>query len=46
MSPSVLNDRLAELREADIVELDPGSGFRLTGEGGAWPTSHRPPPPG
>lgn len=29
MSPSVLNDRLAELREAGIVE----SGYRLTDEG-------------
>jgi DNA-binding HxlR family transcriptional regulator len=33
MSPSVLNDRLAELRKAGIVELRPGGGYRLTSEG-------------
>jgi DNA-binding HxlR family transcriptional regulator len=33
MSPSVLNQRLAELRAARIVELDPAAGYRLSGEG-------------
>jgi DNA-binding HxlR family transcriptional regulator len=33
MSPSVLNARLAELREAGIVETPPGGGYRLTAEG-------------
>jgi DNA-binding HxlR family transcriptional regulator len=33
MSPSVLNQRLAELREAGIAELDPDGGYRLTPEG-------------
>ena len=33
MSPSVLNQRLAELREAGIVELQDAGGYRLTGEG-------------
>ena len=32
MSPSVLNHRLAELRDARIVELGP-AGYRLTREG-------------
>jgi DNA-binding HxlR family transcriptional regulator len=32
MSSSVLNQRLQELRRADIVELGP-SGYRLSGEG-------------
>ena len=32
MSPSVLNDRLSELREAGIVELD-DDGYRLTKTG-------------
>jgi DNA-binding HxlR family transcriptional regulator len=32
MSPSVLNERLGELREAGIVEAS-GGGYRLTGEG-------------
>lgn len=32
MSPSVLNQRLAELREAGVVELAAG-GYRLTREG-------------
>jgi DNA-binding HxlR family transcriptional regulator len=32
MSPSVLNARLAELREAGVVELT-GDGYRLTGDG-------------
>jgi DNA-binding HxlR family transcriptional regulator len=35
MSPSVLNDRLAELREAGIVEHQDGTGYRLTAEGRA-----------
>jgi DNA-binding HxlR family transcriptional regulator len=33
MSPSVLNDRLSELREAGIVERVSGGGYRLTHEG-------------
>ena len=33
MSPSVLNDRLSELREAGIVERVSGGGYRLTDEG-------------
>jgi DNA-binding HxlR family transcriptional regulator len=33
MSPSVLNQRLAELREAGIVALEEGGGYRLTEEG-------------
>ena len=33
MSPSVLNQRLAELREAGLVELDPASGYRLAAGG-------------
>ena len=32
LSSSVLNDRLRELREADIVAADPG-GYRLSAEG-------------
>jgi DNA-binding HxlR family transcriptional regulator len=32
-SPSVLNSRLAELREAGIVETAEGSGYRLTEAG-------------
>jgi DNA-binding HxlR family transcriptional regulator len=32
VSPSVLNDRLAELRDAGIVEAGPG-GYALTAEG-------------
>jgi DNA-binding HxlR family transcriptional regulator len=32
-SSSVLNQRLRELRDADIVVLDEGSGYSLTGEG-------------
>lgn len=35
MSSSVLNQRLRELRGADIVCLDESSGYRLTGEGNA-----------
>ena len=34
MSPSVLNDRLAELREAGVVEVAEG-GYRLTEAGRA-----------
>ena len=33
MSPSVLNQRLRELREAGIAELDPDGGYRLTAAG-------------
>jgi DNA-binding HxlR family transcriptional regulator len=33
-SPTVINTRLAELREAKLVELDPDSGYRLTTLGG------------
>jgi DNA-binding HxlR family transcriptional regulator len=33
LSPSVLNLRLAELRAAGIVRLDPASGYALTEEG-------------
>ena len=33
ISPSVLNLRLGELREAGIVELEAGAGYRLTTEG-------------
>ena len=33
VSPSVLNARLAELREADIVGARPGEGYALTREG-------------
>jgi DNA-binding HxlR family transcriptional regulator len=29
-SPTVINTRLTELREARLVELDPDSGYRLT----------------
>jgi DNA-binding HxlR family transcriptional regulator len=35
MSSSVLNQRLRELREAGVVTLGDGSGYRLTGEGEA-----------
>lgn len=33
VSPSVLNQRLAELRAAAIVALEAGEGYRLTAEG-------------
>jgi DNA-binding HxlR family transcriptional regulator len=33
MSPTVLNQRLSELREAGVVELLAEGGFRLTTEG-------------
>ncbi len=33
ISPTVLNKRLAELRQADIVELRNGKGYTLTKEG-------------
>lgn len=33
VSPTVLNARLAELREAGIVEQRSGEGYALTGEG-------------
>jgi DNA-binding HxlR family transcriptional regulator len=29
-SPTIVNSRLAELREANLVELDTASGYRLT----------------
>ncbi len=32
-SPTVVNARLGELREARLVELDPDSGYRLTALG-------------
>ena len=32
-SPTILQTRLTELREADLVELVPGDGYRLTGLG-------------
>jgi DNA-binding HxlR family transcriptional regulator len=32
-SPTVLQARLAELRQAGLVELDPASGYRLTETG-------------
>ena len=32
-SPTIINTRLAELREAGLVELDPDSGYRLTALG-------------
>jgi DNA-binding HxlR family transcriptional regulator len=32
-SPTVINTRLAELREAKLVELDPDSGYRLAALG-------------
>jgi DNA-binding HxlR family transcriptional regulator len=35
LSASVLNQRLAELREALLVEHDPGSGYRLAPQGRA-----------
>jgi DNA-binding HxlR family transcriptional regulator len=33
VSSSVLNDRLRELREAEIVATEPGGGYALTVEG-------------
>jgi DNA-binding HxlR family transcriptional regulator len=33
ISPTILNTRLSELREADIVALSDGAGFTLTPEG-------------
>jgi len=33
MSPSVLNQRLAELRESGLVEIDPDGGYRLAAAG-------------
>ncbi len=35
MSPTVLNQRLAELRDAGVVEAPPDGGYRLTGDGEA-----------
>jgi DNA-binding HxlR family transcriptional regulator len=42
VSPTVLNQRLAELREAGIVSHLPGSGYQLTAQGSSllkamWP---------
>jgi DNA-binding HxlR family transcriptional regulator len=33
-SPTIVNARLADLREAKLVELDPEKGYRLTALGG------------
>lgn len=33
MSPSVLNARLSELREAGLLPTSPGGGYRLTDQG-------------
>ncbi len=33
MSPSVLNARLSELREAGLLATSPGGGYRLTDQG-------------
>ena len=33
-SPTIINTRLADLRDAKLVELDPDSGYRLTALGG------------
>src|SRR4051812_17899966 len=33
ISSSVLNERLRELRDADIVDAEAGGGYRLTNEG-------------
>ena len=41
MSSSVLNQRLHELRAADIVELGPG-GYRLSDEGRRLLDAYRP----
>ena len=32
-SPTIINTRLSELREAKLVDLDPDSGYRLTALG-------------
>jgi DNA-binding HxlR family transcriptional regulator len=32
-SPTIMQARLSELREAQFVELEPGGGYRLTGPG-------------
>jgi DNA-binding HxlR family transcriptional regulator len=42
MSPSVLNRRLAEMREVGIVDVRPGGGYRLTREGRSLVDSLRP----
>jgi DNA-binding HxlR family transcriptional regulator len=39
ISPGVLNTRLAELREAGIVDLETPSGYRLTDDGTALITA-------
>lgn len=33
ISPTVLNSRLAELREAGVIDLSPGEGYGITEEG-------------
>ncbi len=33
ISPTVLNSRLKELRETGIIELSPGGGYVITGQG-------------
>ena len=35
LSPTVLNQRLRELRDAGLVELEEGEGYRLTNDGEA-----------
>jgi DNA-binding HxlR family transcriptional regulator len=42
MSPSVLNRRLAEMRQVGIVEVQSGGGYRLTREGRSLVDSLRP----
>jgi DNA-binding HxlR family transcriptional regulator len=42
VSPTVLNARLHELREAGIVELAPDDGYRLTREGAALISALKP----
>ena len=39
ISPAVLNTRLAELRDANIVTLETPNGYRLTAEGTALITA-------
>jgi DNA-binding HxlR family transcriptional regulator len=42
VSSSVLNDRLAELRDAGIVERDSARGFRLSTEGRRLLAAYKP----
>lgn len=42
LSSSVLNTRLAELRDAQLVEHDPAAGYRLTAQGQALLVAFRP----